>query len=94
MQSSTHSQYLMSKVFEDEAWIDKYVTVIQRRLTKAYNAIIDALQSIDVPVLKSQGSLMLWANFRQYLPEDSWAGENQLWEELFTECKWLITKGQ
>lgn len=37
---------------------------------------------------------MLWADFRQFLPENSWAGEDKLWEELFTECKWLITRGQ
>lgn len=37
---------------------------------------------------------MLWADFRQFLPENSWKGEDLVWEELFTECKWLITRGQ
>ena len=37
---------------------------------------------------------MLWADFRNFLPEKSFRGEDILWEEMFTECKWLITRGQ
>lgn len=94
LQSSTHSQYLMKNVFEDEQWLENYITVVQRRLTIAYKSIVSALKAIDVPVFEGQGTLMLWADFRQFLPENSWEGEDKLWEELFTECKWLITRGQ
>lgn len=94
LQASTHSQYLMRKVFEDEIWLENFISVVRRRLTKAYKSVTSALKAIDVPVFEGQGTLMLWADFRQFLPENSWAGEDQLWEELFTECKWLITRGQ
>lgn len=84
----------MRKVFEDEEWLENYITVVRRRLTKAYKAIVSALKAIDVPVFEGQGTLMLWADFRKFLPQNNWDGEDQLWEELFTECKWLITRGQ
>ena len=54
----------MRKVFEDEIWLENFITVIRRRLTKAYNSICDALRAIDVPVFEGQGTLMLWADFR------------------------------
>lgn len=94
LQASTHSQYLMRKVFEDEVWLENFITVIRRRLTKCYKSVTGALKAADIPVFEGQGTLMLWADFRQYLPESSWKGEDQLWMELFTECKWLITRGQ
>lgn len=94
LQASTHSQYLMSKVFADEEWLENFITVIRRRLTKAYKSIVGALKAVDVPVFEGQGTLMLWADFRKFLPENSFRGEDLLWEELFTECKWLITRGQ
>lgn len=84
----------MRKVFEDEVWLENYIKVVQRRLTKAYKAIVGALTAVNVPVFEGQGTLMLWADFRDCLPEQSWKGEDALWEELFTECKWLITRGQ
>lgn len=68
--------------------------VTRRRLTKSYKAMVGALKAIDVPVFEGQGTLMLWADFRKFLPENSFRGEDILWEEIFSECKWLITRGQ
>lgn len=84
----------MSKVFADEAWLEDFIGVLRRRLTKAYKSIVGALKAIDIPVFEGQGTLMLWADFRKFLPENTFHGEDLLWEEIFTECKWLITRGQ
>jgi len=94
LQASTHTQYLLSKIFADEEWLDNFIMVTRRRLTKSYKAMVGTLKAIDVPVFEGQGTLMLWADFRKFLPENSMRGEDILWEEIFSECKWLITRGQ
>ena len=46
-------------------------------------ALKDALDAINVPMLPAQGTLMVWADFRKYLKDNSWEAELNLWMELF-----------
>ena len=43
LNASTHTQYLVAKIFEDEAWLEQYLAVVRKRLTLSHHAIVDAL---------------------------------------------------
>lgn len=90
---SSHTQYLLAKTFEDEKWIDNYVKTYRTRLTKLHTALKNALKRADISLFESQGTMMAWADFRKLLKEPTWEAEDQLWDELFKKCKWLVTRG-
>ena len=52
LNASTHTQYLVAKVFGDEAWLERYISVVRRRITISHEAVVDALKAIDVPVFE------------------------------------------
>ena len=85
---------MVAKIFGDKAWLEKYIKLVRKRLTISNAAVVDALKAIDVPCFEGAGTLSVWADFRKYLKAQTWEAEGELWEELFNECKWLITKGE
>lgn len=93
-QVSTHTQFLLQKLLEDEKWLDSFVKTSKKRLTTSRNAFKEALKAANVPLFESQGTLMGWVDFRGYLRESSWEAENELWEELYKECGWMIKRGR
>ena len=79
---------------EDDKWVDNYVKTARKRLTVSRTAFKDALKAANIPLFESQGTLMGWADFRGMLRESSWEAENELWEELYKECGWMIKRGR
>jgi len=69
LNASTHTQYLVAKIFGDEAWLEKYIKLVRKRLTISNAAVVDALKAIDVPCFEGEGTLSVWADFRSYLKE-------------------------
>lgn len=93
-QVSSHTQFLLQKILEDEKWLDDYVKTARKRLTITRNAFKDALKSANVSVFESQGTLMAWVDFRGHLTESTWEAENKLWVELYNDCGWMIKRGR
>lgn len=93
-QVSTHTQFLLQKILEDDKWVDSYVKTAKKRLTISRNALKDALKAADIPLFESQGTLMAWIDFRGFLKESTWDAETQLWEELYKDCGWMIKRGR
>lgn len=93
-QVSSHTQFLLQRVLEDEKWVDNFVQTSKKRLQITRVAFKDALKAAGIPVFESQGTLMAWVDFRKYLREDTWEAENELWEELYKDCGWMIKRGR
>jgi aspartate/methionine/tyrosine aminotransferase len=93
-QVSSHTQFLMQKILEDQKWLEDYVKMARKRLTASRTAFKDALQAANIPLFESQGTLMGWVDMRAFLVESSWEAENALWEELYKDCGWMIKRGR
>ena len=91
---SSHTQYVLQKMFEDSKWIDAYVIEFQKRLTRAHKALKKALESVGIKLYPSSGTLMAWADFSKFLRKKSWEGEDKLWQELVEKCKWNVMRGR
>lgn len=91
MPSST--QYYIKEMFDDHKWLDSYVKLTRKRLTASYRALKKALDGVGIPIAECNGSLMLLADFSEFLKEDTYAAELDLWRELHRECKLMIAYG-
>jgi 1-aminocyclopropane-1-carboxylate synthase len=89
---SEYTQYALTRVFQDDAWVDWYIAENQRRLELTFNALQDSLNLIGVPLFPSKGALFAWADFSSLLrPGQS---EKELWLELFEDAKVAFTTGE
>lgn len=75
-QVSSHTQFLLQKILEDDKWLDNYVKMAKKRLTISKTAFKGALKAADIPLFESQGTLMGWVDFRAFLREKTWEAEN------------------
>ena len=91
---SNNSVFIMQQLFSDAAWLDSFVKTTRRRLTMQYVALKRALDSAEIPVAECHGSLMLFADFSEFLGEDTWEAEEELDEELFREVKLHAQSGR
>jgi len=93
-QVSSHTQFLLQKVLEDEKWVDNYIKTARKRLTISKNSFKEALDAAGIPLFESQGTLMGWVDLRAFLRESSWEAENELWEELYKDVGWMVKRGR
>jgi len=90
---SNITQWMVAEMLKDTAFIEEYIQENKRRLNKSYKLVIEALRKIDVPYIPSRGSLFVWADFSKYLKEDSEAGQEQLWLDVYKNTGILLTPG-
>ena len=89
---SQYTQHVLTHVMADDAWMDWYIGENQQRLWDTYQALVAALERIQVPVIPAQGALFAWVDFSAYLlPGQT---EKELWSELFKSAKILFTTGE
>lgn len=89
---SMYTQNALTGVFEDDEFVDWYISENQRRLYEMYQALEEALDLIQVPLLPAQGTIFAWADFSALLLENQ--TEKELWMELFDNAKIALTSGE
>ncbi len=91
---SNHTQWLMHEVFSDRGFIEKFIDENQKNLTRAYSIVTTRLESLDIPFVKSRGSLFVWADFSKFLLDPSEEAEHLFWLKLYEESRVLLTPGR
>ena len=66
---STYTQFLLTRILQDERWIFSWMKENMRRLKVCFDGLQDAMDAIGVPVTPCQGTMMAWVDFRKYLRE-------------------------
>ncbi len=90
---SNHTQWLLTRLFEEEAFIAEYIEENQRRLTKSYALVVQTLREAGITFAIAYGSLFVWINLKPYLREDSAEAELVLWRNIFDHTGVLLTPG-
>jgi 1-aminocyclopropane-1-carboxylate synthase len=88
---SQYTQHALTQVFADDEWVDWYIQENQQRLWATYEALVAALDRIQVPVVPAEGALFAWADFSSLLLDGQ--TEKDLWLELFHDAKVIFTLG-
>lgn len=94
MAMSSYTQWLWTGILEDSDFVAEYIKTNQAKLFQCYGALEEALGAIGVHLTRCQGTLMAWADFRKHLRTASWDAELELWKELFSTSRILLTTGK
>mmetsp|Transcript_317 Transcript_317/g.545 ORF Transcript_317/g.545 Transcript_317/m.545 type:complete len:434 (-) Transcript_317:307-1608(-) len=87
-------QHALAGLFSDTALIHHYLQENCRRLQAGYTLLESAVKVAGIPYTPAQGAMFFCINLREYLHEDTFAGERALWQALFDEERLLLTPGR
>lgn len=83
---SNHTQWLLSELLLDGAWVSAFAKTNQHCLTESYVLVIEALQQRGISYLPARGSLFVWAKFNTGSVADE-----EFWRKLYDDQKVLLT---
>lgn len=90
---SGDTQHLLTNMLSDDAWTTDFVTKMQLRLKKSYDATTLALESAHISYVAGDAGLFLLADFRPFMDEVSWEEEGRLWNRILDEANVNVTPG-
>lgn len=80
-------------MLEDKQWTKAFIATNSKRLKQRHDGLKAALAAINVTITPSTGTLMAWADFSQYLTDNTPEAEKALWLDLGLNAKVLFTLG-
>ena len=83
---SNHTQWLLTQVLNDDAWVEAFAKTNQARLTDSYAAVVTALRERNIGYRVARGSLFVWAKFNTGEGSDE-----AFWRKLYDEHRVLLT---
>jgi aspartate/methionine/tyrosine aminotransferase len=90
---SGDTQHLLVNMLSDDTWTNEYVTKMQVRLKKSYDATTTALDAAHISYIAGDAGLFLLADFRPFMDEVSWEEEERLWHSILDEANVNVTPG-
>jgi 1-aminocyclopropane-1-carboxylate synthase 1/2/6 len=90
--TSRHTQYALSQMLEDTAWLDSYVKESKSRLAGAYSGLTTLLDKSNVPYLPSSAGFFVYIDLRAWLKGGvTIEAEHALWKVLIDDAKVILT---
>lgn len=90
---SNLTQWVFGILLKDDEFIKNYLLENKSKLHKSYLLLINALKELNIPFVPIRGSFFVWADFSQFLINDSKEAENKLWLEIYRNTGVLLTPG-
>jgi len=84
---SNHTQWLLSQVFADDAFLTAFAKTNQALLTEAYATVISSLRAQHIAYVPARGSLFVWAQ----LNDNPKKSDEDFWRELYESTGILLT---
>jgi len=61
---STETQFLLTRMFEDQNFVDNLIQTNQKRLKERYEKCVELLESLGLKVFPSEAGTFIWADMR------------------------------
>lgn len=90
---SNHTQHILAEVLADEEWTTEFVAKNSKLLEVSYDTVASGLEAAGIPFTPAVAAMFVWVDMRQWLPEQSWEGEAELWQRVCDKCKIILTPG-
>jgi aspartate/methionine/tyrosine aminotransferase len=90
---SGDTQHLLANMLSDDAWVDRYVTEMRVRLRRSYDITTSSLEAAGIPYVAAQAGLFLLADFRRFMDQPTWTGEDKLWSHILDTTNVNMTPG-
>jgi aspartate/methionine/tyrosine aminotransferase len=92
--TSNLTQWVVQNVLEDDTFVTSFIADNGARLTRAYLEVVRVLRRCDIPYVPSRGSLFVWADFSEFLTDDTAEAAHDLWRKIYTTTGVLLTPGE
>ncbi len=90
---SNITQWAIGELLKNSVFVERYIGENKKRLTKSYKLLVRHLRKNKIPFIPSRGSFFVWADFSKYLKDDSDAGQEKLWMDIYKNTGVLLTPG-
>jgi aspartate/methionine/tyrosine aminotransferase len=90
---STDTQWVLGRMISDEAWVERFVVELQRRLGAAHREVTDALSAAGVPHLDADAGIFVVCDVRAFMGEQTWEAEHALWRRIVEQANVNLTPG-
>lgn len=90
---SGHTQWLLGRMIEDDAWVDRYRAELRRRLGAAYGRVTAALDAAGIPNVPADAGIFVLCDMRRFLDAPIWEAEDALWRRILNEANVNLTPG-
>ncbi|XVG95640.1 aminotransferase class I/II-fold pyridoxal phosphate-dependent enzyme [Eubacteriales bacterium KG127] len=90
---SSYTQAILTSLLESDE-LEKFMCLSRTRLKESCIAIRKGLRSIGVETENAEAGIFVWADFSQFLDENSFSSEYKLWEKIYNDLKINISPGQ
>jgi len=90
---SGDTQHLLGSMVSDEAWVERYLTEMPRRLGDAYLRATAALDAVGIPYVPAEAGFFLLVDLRRFLEAPTFEAEDALWRRLLDDGKVNLTPG-
>ena len=90
---SGHTQWLLGRMIEDDAWIDRYRVELRRRLGATYGRVTAALDAARIPYVPAEAGIFVLCDVRRFLDAPTWEAEDALWRRILDEANVNLTPG-
>lgn len=87
------TQWVLSDMISDAAWVDAYLTDMRTRLGAAHDETVRALDKLGIAQVPADAGIFLYCDFRPFLREPTWEAEQALWRRMLDEARVNLTPG-
>ncbi|MEM9378912.1 MAG: aminotransferase class I/II-fold pyridoxal phosphate-dependent enzyme [Planctomycetota bacterium] len=90
---SGHTQWLLGRMVEDAAWVDRFRTELGARLGAAYARVTAALEAAGIPYVPAGAGIFVLCDLRRFLEAPTWEAEDDLWRRILDRAEVNLTPG-
>ncbi|MEZ4320344.1 MAG: aminotransferase class I/II-fold pyridoxal phosphate-dependent enzyme [Myxococcota bacterium] len=85
--------HLLRSWVTDDAWLDRYLPEMRRRLGAAHDTVCTALSAAGIPVVPGGAGFFVLVDLRAHLDRPDWESEDRLWRRILDEANVNLTPG-
>ncbi|KAK9826329.1 hypothetical protein WJX74_009564 [Apatococcus lobatus] len=86
--------HVLAVMLEDLAFVQTLLAENSRLLGNAYSQAAAGLDDLSIPHNPAAGAVFLLMDFRKWLHDATWEGEDTLWRSLVDDCRIIFTPGK
>ncbi|KAH6788501.1 1-aminocyclopropane-1-carboxylate synthase 9 [Perilla frutescens var. frutescens] len=90
---SSQSQFLLSRILADKAFIHHYTKENLERLRIRQGMLVSGLEKSGIRCLESNAGLFCWVDMRRFLASDTFEAEMELWNKMLVEFGLNVSPG-
>ncbi|KAK8804010.1 hypothetical protein WA171_000103 [Blastocystis sp. BT1] len=88
-----NTQSFATNMLSNQAFMNEHISLLQHRVWNMRQLVEATLHRLHIPIAKGYAGFFSWMNLREYLKEDSYEGEQELYEFIYEHGNIIIAPG-